>query len=290
MQGEPLDTSDLAVVVVNMNGGDEVVGCVRSVYESAGDLQMTVALVDNDSHDGSDRAVANAFPEVRIIKNRSNRGFPAAANQGMRETSSEFILLINPDAEVAAGTLEGFLKVASDHPRAGAIGALTRNPDGSIYPSARRVPSLPLGLAHTLLGHVWPGNPWTRRYRMATWDRTTERPVDWVSGSSMLLRRAALDQVGIFDEGFFMYVEDMDLCTRLRAAGWEVWFSPQLEIVHIGGTATAGKRRMTLEHSRSIYRYFVKHRSSGWRSVLRPPAWLLLRLWAAFVSWRRHER
>jgi N-acetylglucosaminyl-diphospho-decaprenol L-rhamnosyltransferase len=125
---------------------------------------------------------------------------------------------------------------------------------------------------------------------MADWDRRTEREVDWVSGSSVLLRRAALDEVGLFDEAYFMYVEDMDLCTRMRQAGWEVWFSPQLEITHIGGTVTKGKRRMTLEHSKSVYVYFTKHQAAGWRAIFRPFAWILLRLRAAFVSWRDHER
>jgi N-acetylglucosaminyl-diphospho-decaprenol L-rhamnosyltransferase len=260
------------------------------VFGSAGEISLDVVLVDNRSLDGSPEAVAEAFPEVRVIRNDSNRGFAAAANQGIRASRSEFLLLINPDAEIGAGTLEAFLKVARDRPQAGAIGALTRNPDGTIYPSARRAPGLGLGLAHTVLAPFWRENPWSRRYRMAEWDHRTERPVDWVSGSSMLLRRAALDAVGLFDEQFFMYAEDMDLCRRLRNAGWQVWFSPQLEITHIGGTASAGRRRITLEHSRSIYRYFVKHQSGGSRVALRPFAWVILRLRAAYVSWRKNER
>jgi N-acetylglucosaminyl-diphospho-decaprenol L-rhamnosyltransferase len=281
---------DLAVVVVNHNSGESLLRCVRSVFEAAGDVTLEVVVVDNDSRDGSDASAERSHPQVRVIRNDQNRGFPAAANQGMRATRSEFVLLVNPDAQIMAGTLERFLKVARDRPRAGAIGALTRNTDGSIYPSARKVPSLLQGAVHTLVGPFWPQNPLSRTYRMAGWDRLSERRVDWVSGSSMLLRRAALDQVGLFDERFFMYVEDMDLCTRLRGAGWEVWFSPELEIEHVGGTATAGQRRMTLEHSRSIYWYFVKHQSSGWRVALRPFAWLALRLRAAVVSRLRHER
>jgi N-acetylglucosaminyl-diphospho-decaprenol L-rhamnosyltransferase len=282
--------TDLAVVIVNHDAGNEVVRCVRSVYESAGEISLQVLVVDNQSRDGSPDAVEAAFPQVRVMRNDANRGFPAAANQGMQASRSDFVFLINPDAEVTAGTLEGFLKVARDHPRAGAIGALTRTPDGTIYPSARLVPSLLLGLGHTMLAPFWPDNPWSRRYRLADWDRSRERAIDWVSGSSVLLRRAALDEVGVFDERYFMYVEDMDLCTRLRKAGWEVWFSPQLEVMHIGATATAGQRRMTLEHSKSIYTYFVKHQSPGWRAALRPFAWALLRLRAAYVSWRNHER
>jgi len=282
--------AELAVVVVNWNSGERVSRCVRSVFESAGDARLEVVIVDNDSEDGSAEAAIAEFPHIRLIQNRDNKGFPAAANQGMRATDSEFVLLINPDAEVVAGTLEGFLKVARDHPRAGAIGALTLNPDGTIYPSARRVPTLVQGFFHTTLGPFWPRNPWSRSYRMEEWDRRSERQVDWVSGSSMLLRRAALARVGLFDEAYFMYVEDMDLCTRMSDGGWEVWFSPELEIEHVGGTATAGKRRMTLEHSRSIYIYFVKHRSQGWHASLRPLAWAALRMRAAVISRRRGER
>jgi N-acetylglucosaminyl-diphospho-decaprenol L-rhamnosyltransferase len=284
------DPLDLAVVVVNTNAGKDVLRCIGSVHESAGEVAFRVVVSDNGSTDGSVEAIESAFPDALVIRNARNLGFPAAANRGMAATRSEFVLLINPDADVSAGTLEGFLKVARDHPRAGAIGALTRNVDGSIYPSARRIPSPWLGLAHTILAPFWPSNPWTGRYRMVDWDRRTEREVDWVSGSSVLLRRAALDEVGLFDEAYFMYVEDMDLCTRMRKAGWEVWFSPQLEITHIGGTVTKGKRRMTLEHSKSVYVYFTKHQARGWRAILRPFAWVLLRLRAAFVSWRDHER
>jgi N-acetylglucosaminyl-diphospho-decaprenol L-rhamnosyltransferase len=284
------DPLELSVVVVNTNAGEDVRTCIGSVHESAGEVAFNVVISDNGSTDGSVEAIESAYPDTLVIRNGRNLGFPAAANRGMAATGSEFVLLINPDADVSAGTLEGFLKVARDHPRAGAIGALTRNVDGSIYPSARRIPSPWLGLGHTILSPFWPANPWTRRYRMAEWDRRTEREVDWVSGSSVLLRRAALDEVGMFDEAYFMYVEDMDLCTRMRKAGWEVWFSPQLEITHIGGTVTKGKRRMTLEHSKSVYVYFTKHQARGWRTVLRPFVWALLRLRAAFMSWRDHER
>jgi N-acetylglucosaminyl-diphospho-decaprenol L-rhamnosyltransferase len=253
-------------------------------------VRLAVVVVDNASSDGSDRSIADATPDAHVIRNAANRGFAAAANQGILARESEFALLINPDARIVAGTLEGFVKVARDHPRAGAIGALVRDPDGSIYPSARKVPSLTEGVVHTAVGFLRPQNRWTRSYKLLDWDRTSERTVEWVSGSSMLLRRAAIREIGVFDEAYFMYVEDMDLCTRLRAAGWEVWFSPQLEIEHVGGTATAGKKRMTLEHSRSIYRYTVKYRTPGWRAALRPFAWAALRGRAAAVSWRKGER
>ncbi len=281
--------ADVAVVIVNWNSGDEVTVAVRSVVEAAGDSRCEIVVVDNASTDGSaDRAQA-AFPQVRVLRSAVNRGFPAAANQGMRATAAPWIFLLNPDAVITAGTLGGFVEVGLDHPRAGAIGTLVRDPDGTIYPSARKAPTYAEGLLHATLSQFAPDNRWSRAYRMADWDRRSERRVDWVSGSSVLLRRAALDEVGLFDEAFFMYVEDLDLCTRLRAAGWEVWFSPELEVLHVGGTVTRGKRRMTLEHSRSMYHYFVKHRSPGALAPLRPLAWAALRARAAVVSWRRGE-
>jgi N-acetylglucosaminyl-diphospho-decaprenol L-rhamnosyltransferase len=280
---------DLAVVVVNYNTGQYVTRCVRSAVESAGDARLEVVLVDNASVDGSAERAAADHPEVTLIRNDANRGFAAAANQGMAATSAPFILLLNPDAEVLSGTLGGFVKVARDHARAGAVGALVRDPDGSVYPSARKVPTLGEALGHAFLGPFVP-NRFSKSYTMADWDRRTERSVEWVSGSCVLLRRRALDEVGLFDEGYFMYVEDVDLCTRLRRAGWEVRFSPELEVVHIGGVSTGGyrSRRMTLEHSRSIYRYFVKFGSPGAR-VLRPLVRMALRLRAELVLLRARQ-
>jgi N-acetylglucosaminyl-diphospho-decaprenol L-rhamnosyltransferase len=251
---------------------------------------VEIVVVDNASADGSeDRAIA-AVPRARLIRTGANLGFGAAANRGMREAGAPFVFLLNPDAVISSGTLGGFLKVAAEHPRAGAIGCLTKNPDGSIYPSARKVPNAGESFGHMFVGPFLPENRWSRAYTMADWDRSTERQVGWVSGSSMLLRGEALDAVGLFDEGYFMYVEDVDLCTRLRLAGWEVWYSPEMEVEHVVGTATRGSRRMTLEHSKSIYRYYAKHRSPGALALMRPAVWAGTRARAALVSWKRGDR
>lgn len=283
-------TADVSVVVVNWNSGDDLVRCVRSAFESAGEARVELIVVDNHSRDGSADRAAEACPETRLIRNGTNRGFGAAANQGMRAGTAPWVFLLNPDARVTGGTFGGLLKVAAGRPRAGAIGVLTRTQDGSIYPSARKAPSYAEAAGHALVSPFAPDNPWSRAYTMAGWDRATERRVDWVSGSSVLLRRETLNQVGLFDESYFMYVEDLDLCTRMRAAGWEVWFSPEMDVVHEVGSVTRGKRRMTLEHSKSMYRYFVKHRSPGTLAALRPAAWLVLMARAELVSRRRKER
>jgi N-acetylglucosaminyl-diphospho-decaprenol L-rhamnosyltransferase len=287
-QQPEMEAPDLALVVVNHNTGEYLTRCLRSAFEFAGDARLEAVVVDNASRDGSAERAGAAYPDVRLIENDRNRGFARAANQGIRATSAPFILLLNPDAEILAGMLGGFLKLARDRPRAGVIGPMVKDPDGSIYPSARRVPSLGTALGHAFVG-PFMDNRFSRRYTMAGWDRRTERAVEWVSGSCCLLRREALDEVGMFDEGYFLYVEDVDLCTRMRAAGWEVRFSPELEVLHVGGISTRGKKWLTVEHSRSIYRYFVKFRSTGWRVLLRPFVWLALRARAELVSRRRGE-
>jgi N-acetylglucosaminyl-diphospho-decaprenol L-rhamnosyltransferase len=265
-----MSSPELAVVVVNHNAGDYLGRCLDSVLGAAGGISLDVVVVDNASRDDSVRSVGSR-PGVRLIENRANLGFAAGANVGIRATDAPFVLLLNPDAEILSGTLASLVKVARDRPDAGAIGALVRNPDRTLQPSARRVPRTFEALMHAFLGPLAPGNPWTRTYTMADWDRTTEREVEWISGSAMLLRREALHDVGVFDEGYYMYVEDVDLCTRLREEGWGVVFSPELEVVHeIGVSARGQSRRMAREHSRSIYRYFAKHRAAGAAAMLKP--------------------
>ncbi len=279
------ERADLAVVIVNYNAGDYLRRCLDSVERGAGGAAVEVVVVDNASADGSAGA-ARGRPGVRLIENPNNRGLSAGWNQGIRATTAPFVLLLNPDAEIAAGDLSRLVKVAEAHPRAGVVGPLVRNPDGTVYESGRRFPSVPLAAAHAFLGLVWPGNPFSRAYKLGRWDRSTEREVDWVSGACWLLRRAALDQVGLLDEGFFLYGEELDLCTRMRAAGWSVLFTPEVEVVHEGGVSTGRSRRRHLQHSASIYRYFAKHRARGWRRALLPLAWLSLRVRAELAALR----
>ena len=282
-----MPSADLAVVIVNHNAGDFLPRCLESVVAASGGMTTDVVVVDNGSRDGSPGAVA-AHPRARLIENRANLGFAAGANVGIRATEAPYVLLLNPDAEIIAGTMAALVKVAEERPDAGAVGALVRNPDRTIQPSARRVPRTVEAMMHAFVGPVAPDNRWTRAYTMAEWDRTSEREVEWISGSAMLLRRRALHEVGVFDEGYFMYVEDVDLCTRLRQAGWTVLFSPELEVVHeIGVSARGQSRRMAREHSRSIYRYFAKHRATGAAVLLKPFVRAALSLRTELVSRRR---
>jgi N-acetylglucosaminyl-diphospho-decaprenol L-rhamnosyltransferase len=282
--------SDLAVVIVNYNAGAYLTRCVASVLQNAGGLDLDVLVVDNASHDGSAQVAKTAQPDVRVTMNATNRGLSAAWNQGAEDTDSAWILFLNPDAELWTGTLAGFVKVGEEHPDVAVLGPVVRNADGTIYESGRVFPSVPTAVGHAFLGAFRPDNPSTRAYRQTDWDRLSEREVDWVSGACMLVRRDAFEQVGRFDEDFFLYAEELDLMTRLRDAGWRVLYTPELEILHEGAVSTGRSARMHRMHSASIYRYYRKHRSSGWRRVTLPFAWLALRARAELVSLRDRVR
>jgi N-acetylglucosaminyl-diphospho-decaprenol L-rhamnosyltransferase len=147
-------------------------------------------------------------------------------------------------------------------------------------------PSIPDAVGHAFLWPFLPDNRFSRAYTLADWDRTTERLVDWVSMACMLIRRSALDDVGALDESFFLYAEELDLCTRLQRKGWQILYTPELEVIHEGGVSTGITRWALLEHSRSIYRYFAKHRAHGWRRILLPFARLALRVRAEVIARR----
>jgi N-acetylglucosaminyl-diphospho-decaprenol L-rhamnosyltransferase len=277
---------DVAVVIVNYNAGDYLRSCLASVLGAAGGASLEVVVVDNASRDGSSEAALREFPEIRLIQNAGNRGLSAAWNQGVRATTAPYLLLLNPDAEISEGTLGGLVKIAEDRHGAGAIGPMIRNPNGTVYPSGRTFPTIGAAVGHAFIGPFRPDNRFTREYTLADWDRSTEREVDWVSLACMLVRRRALEEVGLLDEAYFLYGEELDLCTRLRDAGWSVLFTPEVEVIHEGGVSTGRSRRMNVQHSMSIYRYFAKHRAGGWRRVLLPAAWIALRLRAEIVSLR----
>jgi len=280
----------LAVVIVNYNTGPYLERCLASLRAHRGEVTTDVVVIDNASRDRSQTRAVASHPWARLIQNPTNRYLSPAWNQGLRETDAPLILLLNPDAEIWAGTLADLVRVADEHPRAAIVGPAIREPDGRMYPSGRAFPSVLDAFGHAFLAPFWLENPFTRRYRLDGWDRTTERQVDWVSGAAMLVRRAALEEVGPFDEGFALYAEELDMATRLGDAGWQVLFTPEVEVVHEGGVSTGRSRRSLLMHSASIYRYYRKHRSGGWRTMTLPFAWAALRLRAEVAWWRGRWR
>ena len=278
-------TAELAVVIVNFNTGVYLERCLRSLEVRRGDVEVDVLVIDNASHDGSHSRAIAAHPSARLIVNPTNRFLSPAWNQGIAETSAPFVMLLNPDTEWWQGTLADVVRVAKEHPDAAIVGPAVREPDGTMYPSGRPFPSVLDAVGHAFLAPFVPGNPFTRRYHLDGWDRTTERVVDWVSGACLVMRREAIGAVGGFDEGFPLYGEELDMATRLRDAGWKVLFTPEVEVLHEEGVSTRqlGHRALVM-HSMSVYRYYRKHRAPGWRRALLPFAWAALRA-RAELAW-----
>jgi len=280
------DPAELAVVIVNYNTGDYLERCLASLQTHRGDIDMDVLVIDNASHDGSHTKAIAAHPWARLIENDENVYLSPAWNQGIRETDAPYVLLLNPDTEWWAGTLAGYVAVSRAHPRAGIVGPMVRNLDGTVYPSGRPLPSVVDAVGHGFLGLFAPGNRFSRRYHMQGWDRSTEREVDWVSGCCMLLPRKVFDEVGVLDESFLLFGEELDLATRLHDAGWSVLFTPAVEILHALGVSIGRSRGMAVMHSASVYRYYRKHRAAGWRKLTLPLAWTALRA-RAEIAWLR---
>ena len=265
-----------AAVVVNFEPGPLLTECVRSVLAdtSAGEVELVV--VDNRSHDGSIEALQTAFPEVHVISSPGNVGYARAANLGIAATRAPVVAVFNPDLTIEPGTAKAMRACFDDEPRLGAAGPRIRNVDGSDYPSARKSPSIPVAVGHGLFGLWWPANPFTARYRELGADPAQPRSVDWVSGAAIWLRRATLDAVGGWDERYFMYMEDLDLCRRIRGAGFDVAYEPAGGVIHVQGASTSKHPyRMLAQHHRSAWT-FARRRLTGAAAVFLPFAALYL--------------
>jgi N-acetylglucosaminyl-diphospho-decaprenol L-rhamnosyltransferase len=278
---------------VNYDAGPLVLEAVQSLLaDSSAGTPPALVVVDNASTDGSVAALRAALPDVAVLDAGANLGYAGAANLGIAATDAPIVAVCNPDIRVEAGTgvaLVGRLEGDAD---LGAVGPAVLEPDGTRYPSARRNPSALVAAGHGALGRVWPTNPFTRRYRELDADPRAARDVDWVSGAAIWLRRDALEAVGGWDPRYFMYVEDVDLCWRLRRAGWRVAYEPGGTVVHVRGVSTdRHPYRMIVAHHRSLLR-FASRRWEGWRRVLLAPAALFLavRAGANIVGRALHAR
>ncbi|MCI0342422.1 MAG: glycosyltransferase family 2 protein, partial [Planctomycetales bacterium] len=243
---------DVSVVIVSWNTRDLLAACLRSVAEAGREVPHETIVVDNGSEDGSGDLVAREFPAVRLVRNGENRGYAAAANQGIREGSGRYVLLLNPDATLPPDALRALVAYADREPRVGLVGAALRDPDGRVQKSVAAIPSLATELLNRdLLRLLLPS-----RFPDLT-DGTEPSDVPSVVGACLLARREAIEKVGPLDEGYFVFLEETDWCVRMREAGWRVVHHPGVRVVHAQGRA---KERDPvagwIEYYRSLYRFF----------------------------------
>lgn len=251
---------DLSIIIVNWNTRELLCRCLETVQaniESIPSAQIETFVVDNVSSDGSASMVRARFPRVQLIENEENVGFAGGNNQAIRESRGRYILLLNPDTEVLDNTLGILVDYMDRHPQVGGVGARILNPDSSLQPSCYPLPTLRRELWR--LFHLDVLHPYGT-YDMAAWNVEVARPVESLLGACLLVRRRALDTVGLLDEAYFMYSEEIDLCYRLQNAGWPLHWVPQARLIHYGGQST---RQVASEMFLQLYRakihYFRKH-------------------------------
>lgn len=253
------------VVSIVFHPGPELTDFTRSLAEAT-TADVELVLVDNGTDpEVADRVAAEAGG--RVVRTGENLGYGGGANAGARGATQPFLVVANPDVVWEPGSLDALLAAAERHPAVGAFGPALLNEDGTVYPSARELPSLTQGVGHALLGKVWPHNPWTVRYQRRQETAGQERVAGWLSGACLLLRREAFEAVGGFDEDYFMFFEDVDLGERLPKAGWANLYVPSARVTHVGGVSwKARPAAMISAHHASAERYLHRryHRWYQW--------------------------
>ena len=258
------------MVTVAFSSGDYLHNFLRTLADASRHTAQVV-IADNGSTDGAPEQAVAENDNVTLIDSGGNIGYGAAVNRGVAELDPdlEFVVVANPDVEWSPGSIDALLEAAERWPRAGSLGPLITEPDGSVYPSARAVPDLISGSGHAILGAVWKSNPWTRAYRDEQ-PTATERPVGWLSGSCLLIRRSAFDSVDGFDSRYFMFMEDVDLGDRLGRAGWLNVFVPDAQVMHAKShSVSRHPEKMIPAHHASAYRFNADRNPGALRAPLR---------------------
>jgi len=263
-RAQPQVVPTVAVVTVSYGSDDVLPGFLASLPAASAN-PLEVVVVDNKPETGSPIAAAAAESGAHYLPQSRNLGYGAAMNAGVASLDPvvEWVLLSNPDVVVAPGTIDTLVAAAAE-PRVGAVGPAILNDDGSVYPSARSVPSLRTGVGHALFANIWIGNPWTRAYRRDTETDPVARDAGWLSGACLLVRRSAFAELGGFDDAYFMYFEDVDLGYRLGKAGYLNRYEPAAAVSHSGAHSTTGESaRMIAAHHESARR-FLNRKYAGW--------------------------
>ena len=264
------DDPALTVVTVTYSSGTHLDRFLSSLTVAT-DLPLRVVIADNGSVDGAPEEAVERYPGTELLRTGGNLGYGTAVNRGVAAVApdQEYVLVANPDVVWGPGSIDALLEAARRWPGAGTLGPLIRDPDGAVYPSARHLPSLVRGGMHAVVGFAWKANPWTKSYRQEHTE-PSERPVGWLSGSCLLLRRKAFDAIGGFDERYFMYMEDVDLGDRLGRAGWLNVYVPGSEILHDKGHSTGREPDRNLRaHHDSTYTYLSDRHPQWWQAPLR---------------------
>lgn len=283
----------LSIIIVSWNVREDIVRCLRSIEENRPYGEFEVIVVDNASIDSTVDTVTKDFPEVVTVVNNENRGFAAANNQGIKRSQGQYILFLNPDTIVLPNSLNVLVDFMDDNKNVGVCGPKLVNEDGTTQPSARRFPTFRGALyRHTAFRFLRVFRSEYKRWLMKDFTHNKQMDVDQLMGAALMTRRSVVNTVGTMDENFFMYYEEVDLCYRIKQAGWRIVFMPEAVITHLGGHSTGqipvSKRVMMLT---SLLTFFRKHRGKFatrlFNCVFKPAIILrdIINLWGGIVTY-----
>ena len=253
---------DLSISIVNWNTKDLLRDCLKSIYENTHGIDYEIFVADNASTDGSSEMVEREFPQVKLIKNKENVGFAKANNQIIKESRANFVLLLNPDTVILDNAIGKMVRFMWSHSEVGAVGPKLLNPDGTIqFVCGRSFPTLSaVFFEKSLLSTLFPHNRITGKYYMGYWNHDDTREVDLLSGACMMVRRQTINEVGLMDEQFFMYGEDVDWCYRIKQAGWKIYLLADAQVTHLGGQSVEVlDDRGRVASYQSMQKYFRKY-------------------------------
>lgn len=257
---------DLSIIIVNYNSKEKTLFCLDSIYQAdlAG-IEVEVIVIENHSYDILDDEINTRFPKVKLLKSKKNLGMGGGNNLGINQATGKFILILNPDTEIMKDSIKTMMEFLYRNEQAGLVGPKLLYPDGTEQISCYRFPKLfiPI-LRRTFLGYF--AKNYVDDYLMKNVDLNQTQIVDWIQGSCLLIKMEVLTKVGLFDERFFMYLEDTDLCKRIKLAGWQVVYLPTAQVIHHHERASAKKpwylaifiNRLSRIHIESWIKYFIK--------------------------------
>jgi len=250
----------LSIITVNTNEWHVLQTCLRSVFEQTKGIEFEFIVVDNASTDGSKEKIAREYPQVKIITNSENLGFAAANNRGIEQACGKYVLLLNPDTEVLDNAIVKTVQFMESHPQAGISACKLLFPDRSLQRSVRSFPTVwNVFCESTFLYRLFPKSILFGKYYLSYFNYDAIMQVDWVCGAYIMMSRKVIDTVGLLDEQFYMYTEEVDYCHRAKNAGYEIWFIPDGEVIHFWGGVNAINRRVMLWTNASMMLYLQKH-------------------------------
>ncbi len=249
-------------IIVNWNARELLEKCLLSIINAGSHFNFEIIIIDNASEDGSIEMMRKKFPRINLIANTKNLGFAAGVNQGIKQARGEYIVLLNPDVEIMESTVENLLEEFEKSTDYGIVGGKIKNEDGSIQPSVRAFPDVFSQVLISLkLKHIFNSRA-IGRYLAQNFDYEKRQEVDQVMGAFFAIRRKVIEQIGMMDERFFLWFEEVDFCKRAKDAGWKIIYAPKTELVHLGGKSfgqiSSAKRQMIF--NKSLRHYMRKHK------------------------------